>query len=227
MGAAVSGHSSSPDHRGRLKRADGNDAATARCGVCQDGVEVSARVRVHRCRKPGCRFVLHDGCFRLPAKIKRHFAHPGHRLALVPVAGGHSCAAAAAACAAGGFRAHPRCCHLPEKMLDEKLHPHGRLVLRPPPLDGGGGGASRKCLKCGKAADGRTAAWSYQCNEHNDMEICLACVLGNGDDAPQGCCVRVDPGCIGEGIGALLCGIGQGMGLPGFTTAETAPAIRK
>ncbi|TVU04864.1 hypothetical protein EJB05_48002, partial [Eragrostis curvula] len=241
MGAAVSGHSSCPDHRGRLTCVDSNDVAGARCRVCQLPVAVGARV--HRCRNPGCGFVLHDGCFRLPSKVKRHFAHPGHRLTLAAVAGGHdycslctgkldahahaySCAATPA-CSAGGFRAHPRCCHLPEKMLDEKLHKHGRLVLRPPPPsrggngrnDGGGGRARRKkCLRCRKTTTAK--AWSYQCTDaacNDDREICLTCVLGNGgddDDAAQCCCGDVDPGRLGEWIGALLCGIGQGMGIP-------------
>ncbi|TVU04859.1 hypothetical protein EJB05_47997, partial [Eragrostis curvula] len=250
MGAAFSGHTSCPDHRGRgLKRADSNDVAGRQCGVCQLPVEVG--VRVHHCSEARCGYVLHDSCFRLPATMRRHFAHPGHPLTLAAVGGGgrsyyctlcarqfaahayaYSCAAAApAAC---GFRAHPRCCLLPETMADAALHPHGRLVLRD------GDGARRRCLKCRTTtAAGRRppAAWSYQCADHNDTEICLACVLGVDGDAARCCCCcsvpgpgcgGVEPGRLGEWIGNLLRGIGYGMGLPCFTAqSAAAPAIRK
>jgi hypothetical protein len=239
MGSAVSSHHSCREHGGRLKRVVGNQARGAQCGVCQDEVRVEVRERVHRCRTLECTFVLHDRCYRLRATVKRRFGGTEHQLVLRNVddgAGGerscnlcaerlrahtHEYMSTVDAAYADRFRVHPSCCNLPPTMSDVDLHQGCTLVLHPPPSTGA---RSSRCLKCRRIST--PSAWLYRCPNKSslpeciDKVICLRCVLGTGRAGSLRCC-GVDPERLGVWIGELLCGIGQGMGLPCRTAAAT------
>ncbi|XP_062192851.1 protein VACUOLELESS GAMETOPHYTES-like [Phragmites australis] len=229
MGAAMSGHFSHPDHHAPFKRVH-DDFTNSRCGMCQ--LKFVFGAAAYRCSEPGCPFLLHDACYRRPVTIRRHFGHPQHRLALGLTPTSRSdrrpcslCAQGLDApafaysctdrgCVAGGFRAHPRCCNLPRD-ISTPLHSHRRLVLRPPSGGNNSNGQQhpRSCVKCRKTTTGRTAAWSYQCPKCDDVELCLACLLGkDGRDV-----VLVAVHYLGRVAGALFCGFVSGMGCPGFT----------
>uniref|UniRef100_A0A0E0LXD6 DC1 domain-containing protein n=1 Tax=Oryza punctata TaxID=4537 RepID=A0A0E0LXD6_ORYPU len=225
MGAGHS-HPAHPNHRLRREKC----STRAMCGLCHRRIDLDEMA--YRCTAAECSsFYLDDVCFRYTDKLKKHFS--GHRLALTAsadggVAAGSSCDVCATTldgffhvyvcrrskkhlgCAAAGFRAHPRCAHLPQHIA-EPTHQHQLVLGAAPPADG----RHRNCLNCDRHCSSRSGgrrAWSYWCSACPGVELCLPCAMGRDDDDTT-CCCSCNP-CLrgGSGAGAAFTCAGFAVG---------------
>lgn len=216
MGSGHS-HPAHPNHRLRREKCSIHGAM---CGLCHRRVDPGDMA--YRCAAAECpAFFLHDACFRRCPNTIRHFS--GHRLDLTARSDGGGVVPAGSSCdvcarsldgyshvyvcrRSTGFRAHPRCAHLPRR-VGEPTHPHQLVLGAPPPADG----RRRKCLNVRHRGGGETA-WSYRCSACPDVELCLQCAMGrdDGDDTTCFC------GGGGAGEGAVCAGIVAGKFIKGL-----------